>query len=43
MPKRNKGEVFPQLDMLSELLKPQRSTGQKLIEELDNDEEEEEG
>ncbi|KAI6175340.1 Protein SHQ1-like protein [Aphelenchoides bicaudatus] len=35
MPKRNKGEQFPRLDMLSELLKPQRPSGQKAVEELD--------
>lgn len=46
MPKKTKGELFPRLDMLNELLKPQRQTAQKLIEEIvdeNGDADEEEG
>uniref|UniRef100_A0A914ELW4 Protein SHQ1 homolog n=1 Tax=Acrobeloides nanus TaxID=290746 RepID=A0A914ELW4_9BILA len=34
VPKKNKGEHFPNLDMLSELIKPQRVSAERLISEL---------
>lgn len=37
MTKKTEGEFFPRLDMLNELLKPQRQTAQKLIEEVAGD------
>jgi len=43
MPKKVKGEFFPRLDMLSELLKPQRPSTQKPVEEIEeNDDQDDE-
>ncbi|CAD5225868.1 unnamed protein product [Bursaphelenchus xylophilus] len=37
VPKQNKGEEFKDLEMLSELLKPQRPSGQSNVEELEEE------
>ncbi|CAD5218810.1 unnamed protein product [Bursaphelenchus okinawaensis] len=37
VPKQNKGEHFKDLEMLSQLLKPQRPTGQSNVEELEDE------